>query len=210
MTKRVDSTSTASRILDIAESLVQTRGFSGFSYADVAGQLGVTPASLHYHYRGKAELGEALIGRYRSRFVAALAALDEPPQSALSKLEAYSRIYSDVLRNGRMCLCGMLAAGYDTLPEGMRREVVRFFDENEEWLIRVLEQGRTEGTLTFPDSPAVVAQSIISGLEGALLIARPYGDVQRFESAAARLIATLVAAAPRVIPRRVKSGRRVG
>ena len=57
-------TGTRARILDAAEQLVQTRGFNGFSYADVATELGVTKASLHYHFPGKAELGEALIARY--------------------------------------------------------------------------------------------------------------------------------------------------
>jgi AcrR family transcriptional regulator len=33
---------TAARILDSAERLVQSRGFNGFSYADVAAELGVT------------------------------------------------------------------------------------------------------------------------------------------------------------------------
>jgi hypothetical protein len=53
---------TTTRILDVAERLVQTRGHNGFSYADVASELGITRAALHYHYPGKAELGEALIG----------------------------------------------------------------------------------------------------------------------------------------------------
>jgi TetR/AcrR family transcriptional repressor of nem operon len=57
-------TGTRGRILDTAERLVQTRGFNGFSYADVATELGVTKASLHYHFPGKAELGEALVARY--------------------------------------------------------------------------------------------------------------------------------------------------
>ena len=39
---RSTRTDTADRILDLAERLVQTRGFNGFSYADVAGDLGVT------------------------------------------------------------------------------------------------------------------------------------------------------------------------
>jgi TetR/AcrR family transcriptional repressor of nem operon len=133
---------TASRILDIAERLVQSRGFNGFSYADVSSELGITKASLHYHFPGKAELGEALIGRYAARFAEALGAIDERDATAPARLEAYASIYGDVLRDRRMCLCGMLAADYDTLPEPMRGAVLRFFDDSEAWLIRVLEQGQ--------------------------------------------------------------------
>src|SRR3954454_23736387 len=58
---------TRERILDTAERLLQARGFNGFSYGDVAGELGITRAALHYHHPGKAELGEALIARYTER-----------------------------------------------------------------------------------------------------------------------------------------------
>ncbi len=61
---RRTETKTATRILDVAERLVQTRGFNGFSYADIAAELHITKASLHYHFASKAELGEALILRY--------------------------------------------------------------------------------------------------------------------------------------------------
>ena len=40
---------TAVRILDAAEQLVRERGFNGFSYANVAAELGLTSASVHYH-----------------------------------------------------------------------------------------------------------------------------------------------------------------
>jgi TetR/AcrR family transcriptional repressor of nem operon len=166
---------TRQRILDVAERLVQSRGFKGFSYADVAAELGITKASLHYHFPGKAELGEALIVRYGARFMDALEELDG----------------RGVLRGKRMCLCGILAAEYETLPPPMRAAVVRFFDENEVWLARVLAQGRSDATLSFDGSPSEAAQAIISGLEGAMLVARPYDDLARFQSAAARLLSGL-------------------
>jgi TetR/AcrR family transcriptional repressor of nem operon len=125
---------TASQILDVAERLVQTRGFNGFSYADVALELKITKAALHYHYPGKAELGEALIARYAGRFAEALAAVDSGVAAAPAKLDAYASLYLDVFRSRRMCLCGMLAAEYQTLPKPMRDAVIGFFDENETWL----------------------------------------------------------------------------
>jgi TetR/AcrR family transcriptional repressor of nem operon len=194
---RASDKGTAERILDVAERLVQVRGFNGFSYADVSSELGISKASLHYHFAGKAELGEALIGRYAGRFVDALAAIDSREGDAPAKLQAYADIYAGVLRDRRMCLCGMLAAEYDTLPEPMRDAIVRFFDANEAWLAGVVEQGREERSLQVEGSVRDEAQTIVSGLEGALLVARPYGDVARFEAAATRLLRSLAAAAPR-------------
>jgi TetR/AcrR family transcriptional regulator, transcriptional repressor for nem operon len=184
---------TASRILDEAERLVQTRGFNGFSYADVAAELGVSKAALHYHFAGKAELGEALIRRYAARFSDGLSKLDASPIDAREKLGAYAGIYADVLRDGRMCLCGMLAAEYRTLPDPMREAVVRFFEDNEAWLEAVLERGKADGQLRYEGSAREVAEAIVSGLEGAMLVARPLDDVTRFEHAAARLLDGLTA-----------------
>jgi TetR/AcrR family transcriptional repressor of nem operon len=184
-----DDGDTATRILDSAESLVQVRGFNGFSYADVAGDLSLTKASLHYHFPGKAELGRALIARYALRFKDALAAIDAAGGDAPARLRSYAALYADVLRGRRMCLCGMLAAEYQTLPEAMRAAVIGFFDENEAWVEGVLVRGREDGTLAFEGSPREAARLIVSALEGAMLVARPYGDVERFEVAAERLLA---------------------
>jgi TetR/AcrR family transcriptional regulator, transcriptional repressor for nem operon len=187
---------TRSRILDVAERLVQVRGFNGFSYADVAGELAVTKAGLHYHFPGKAELGEALVLRYTERFADELAAIDARTSDAPRKLDAYTGLYGDVLREQRMCLCGMLAAEYETLGGPMRDAVIVFLDENELWLERVLVQGREEGSLSFGGSARETARSIVSGLEGAMLVARPYGQIERFEAVAALLLAGLTGTPP--------------
>jgi TetR/AcrR family transcriptional repressor of nem operon len=185
------SASTTAQILDVAERLVQERGFNGFSYADIASELGVTKAALHYHFASKADLGDALIDRYAERFFAALASVDGDETDAVVKLRAYAKLYADVFRNDRMCLCGMLAADYATLPDPMRARVVKFFDDNEVWLARVLEEGRKAGSIRFEGSPRPVARTLIGGLEGAMLVARPYHDVKRFRDAADLLIGGL-------------------
>jgi TetR/AcrR family transcriptional regulator, transcriptional repressor for nem operon len=182
---------TPERILDVAERLVQVRGYNGFSYADVAAELHITKASLHYHFAGKAELGVALIIRYTERFAEALAEIDSAIPDAHTKLEAYAAIYSDVLRRKRMCLCGILAAEYETLPSAMRDAVARFFSDNEAWLTTVLRQGHADRTVSLDLSPADGANMLISGLEGAMLVARPRGDMEHFQSVARCLIASL-------------------
>ena len=179
--RSADQSGTRTAILDVAERLVQHRGFNGFSYADVAAELGVTTAALHYHFPGKAELGEALITRYAQRFGEALEGIDAMDVSIPTKLRAYSDLYLGVLRDQRMCLCGMLAAEYQTLPEAMRAIVVRFFDNNHAWLAGLLEAGRTERSLHFAGTAPAAAQMIVGALEGAMLVARPYADLSRFQ-----------------------------
>jgi TetR/AcrR family transcriptional repressor of nem operon len=187
--QRSEASDTATRILDIGEGLVQVRGFNGFSYADVASELDMTTAALHYHFPGKAELGRALIERYTRRFLDALAEIDARIPGAPDKLDAYAGLYAGVLRDHRMCLCGMLAAEYQTLPDPMRDAVIAFIDANEAWVERVLSDGRQAGSIALAGPASDAARLIVSGLEGAMLVARPYGDIARFDTAAEGLLA---------------------
>ena len=178
----------ATQILDVAEALVQTRGFNAFSYADVAHELGCTKAALHYHFASKSELGQALLTRYTERFMHALAIIEAASDDGPTRLDAYADLYLDVLRQRRMCLCGILAAEYATLPDSMQHIVRNFFDGNETWLTRILQQGKQLGSLSFDGSPLETARVIVSSLEGAMLVARPFDDLERFRSAADHLV----------------------
>ena len=184
---------TTERILDTAEHLVQTRGFNGFSYADIANSLKLTKASLHYHFPAKAELGRSLIIRYEQNFAAALATVDRLGKDARDKLHRYAAIYAGVLREDRMCLCGMLAAEYATLPKAMQKELRHFFEENERWLESVLQAGRAAGELDFAGSADELAMLFVGSLEGAMMLARTGGGVRRFRVSAERLIEELCA-----------------
>lgn len=176
-------------ILDVAERLVQVRGFNGFSYADIAAQLRVTKASLHYHFATKAELGRALIDRYSTAFACALAGIDGQHADPCVKLRRYVALYETVIRSKRMCLCGMLAAEVTTLPASMQRRLNAFFDANEIWLARVLRSGRALGKMRFSDSATERARGMIGTLEGAMLVARMYGDARRFSTVANQAVA---------------------
>ena len=110
------------------------RGFNGFSYADVAAELGVTKASLALPLPGKAELGEALSRGTRPRFLEALRRIDADGPRRPPSSQRYAALYAGVLRAKRMCLCGMLAAEYATLPRPMRDAMLHFFDANQAWL----------------------------------------------------------------------------
>ncbi|MGA2294995.1 MAG: TetR/AcrR family transcriptional regulator [Acidimicrobiales bacterium] len=182
---------TATRILDVAERLVQVRGFNGFSYANIAAELQITKAALHYHFASKAELGKALIERYSTRFAEALVDVEAQYTEAPLRLRGFAGLYIDVLKERRMCLCGMMAAEYETLPPSMQSAVVRYIRENQSWLSDVLKRGKEQGSLAFEGSPDEVASMIFGALEGAMLMARPLDDVSGFESSANRLLTGL-------------------
>ncbi len=198
---------TTTRILDVAERLMQTRGFNGFSYADIAAEVGITKASLHYHFATKAELGCTLIERYSGVFEDALQRILRERAAAPARLRAYVKLYADVLADERMCLCGMLAAEYATLPEAMQRALRSFFAANERWLTQLLEQGQHEGSLTLRVPAPEGAAMLVGALEGGMLLARASGDPAKFASAARLLLAQLEAPAVEPANRRARVAR---
>lgn len=182
---------TATRMLNIAERLAQTRGFNGFSYSDIATELGVAKASLHHHFRTKSDLGQALTQRYGESFDAALAEIDRGKEDAFGKLARYTKLYEDVLVKDRLCLCGMFAAEYSTLPSKMRAQVRKFFERNEVWLVDLVELGRREKVLRKGAPARDVARMLMSVLEGAMLLARSCEDPGRFVSSVRPILAEL-------------------
>ena len=188
MDQKSDPIHTSQQILDIAQRLVQTRGFNAFSYADIASTLNVSKASLHYHFASKAKLGVRLIERYEDEFERLLGGIDLGDGSAALKLQGYVLLYAHVLADQRMCLCGMLAAEFETLPRAMQTALDGFFALNERWLVSVLEEGRSGGTVHFKGPASEAAQYFISSLEGSLMMARSHGGMARFDAATRRLL----------------------
>ncbi len=91
--------------------------------------------------------------RYAERFLDALGIIETGSDDGPTRLSAYADLYLDVLRQRRMCLCGILAAEYATLPDSMQRVVRHFFEANETWLTRILQHGKQQGSLNFEGPP---------------------------------------------------------
>ena len=102
----METNSTKTLLLDAASLLVQTRGYNGFSFHDLGAAVGITTASIHYHFPTKANLGQQLVKRYTAEFIAALG--DPQASSPSQGLLHYVGLFRAALSDGRMCLCGMM------------------------------------------------------------------------------------------------------
>lgn len=178
---------TKREILDAAEAMLQERGFNAFSYHHIAERLGVKNAAVHYHFRSKADLGVAVIERYRRRFARWAEKLGAKEKDPWRQLEAYFQIYMDFkIRGGKICPSGILQAEYHSIPEEMRASASALIVDLQLWLTRLLAEGREQGAFRFPGEPADQAMVIGATLQGALQIARAWGP-ERFDTALEQL-----------------------
>ena len=169
---------TATRILDHAERLLQTRGYNGFAYKDIAVEIGIRNASIHFHFPTKADLGLALAQRYHQRFRGAVAELVGP---APTQLQAFAALFErTAAAEDRLCLCGMLAAEASTLPPAVAAEVRAFFDWCRAWLAATIAAGAADGTLAPRAAPEQCADALLAALEGGMLLARGQADPQHY------------------------------
>lgn len=182
---------TKEHILNVAQKLVQQRGFNGFSYADIAEEVGIRKASLHHHYATKADLGIALLASYSAQLDEELQRISALPAKADVKLAAYAAIFRGSLSAERMCMGGMLASEWLTLDPAMMPGLKRFFEGNVEWLTEVLAEGKSQKLFSLSGTAADHARILLSALQGALLIARATGDHAAFEGTASLLIKSL-------------------
>ena len=183
---------TKDKILDSAQKLVQQRGFNGFSYADIADEVGIRKASLHHHFPTKADLGLTLIDNYIDQFDAALLKIDSESLPADKKLALYIDAYRCSLKAKRMCLGGILATEIQTLDKAMLPSLKQFFAHNTEWLTKVLKLGKKQKLFELNSSAEEQAGMILSTLQGALLLSRATGNNKSFEQTAASLLKCLL------------------
>jgi TetR/AcrR family transcriptional repressor of nem operon len=160
--------------MDLAEERMREAGYHGFSFRELAAKIGIKSASVHHHFPTKADMAAAVARRYLERFLENVA--PKPGETGEDVIAVYrSAFRRSIEQDGGMCLSGMLGAESGGLPAEVAEEIENFFRRAVEDLAQRL--GGSEDR----------AFAVLATLEGALIIARAYGEVAAFDHAAASL-----------------------
>lgn len=131
---------TKKRISIIADSLIHTRGYHGFSYRDIANEVGIRKASIHHHYPSKELLVLSVIdfhigrfGRWKEHYFGA------KPTELLYHYKEMHRYLSHNCT--QICPVGMLTSEYTTLPEAVQDKVDEIWKLQTNFIEEVLEEG---------------------------------------------------------------------
>ena len=167
------------QILDVAERMARTGGYNSFSFREIAKDVGIKSASVHYHFPGKEELGVAVARRYTDRFLAALGDPDDPALTPEALMRRYVDTYrKSLIDDGLMCLCGIFGAEIAHLPRSVAGEAKHFFERNIEWLMTVYERA---GGIKVRSNRQAAAMRLLATLEGAMILARSLDDTSVFD-----------------------------
>ncbi len=169
------------QLIEQALSLMMARGYNGFSYRDLSSLVGVKTSSIHYYFPKKEDLALEAVNVYSAEVVESIRAIDEV-LPADKKLERYAKLFGRVMGDGnQICLCGMLAADIESLPDDVRRAVQAFFKTNEAWLAKVLEEGQADGTLRVNGKPEAAARTLYASFQGSVLAGRLFHSKTRLD-----------------------------
>lgn len=170
-------------IIAIAERMIKDAGYNGFSFREIAKEIGIKSSSVHYHFPTKEQLAGKVAQNYKDSFFAKLGA----PEDLIDKDQGPITIYTEVFRrvflvDKKMCLCGMLGAQVDILPLEVATQIRSFFDQNINWLQRAY------ALLGNKNSSREKAISTLATLEGALILSRVANDVEYLDAAIHQII----------------------
>lgn len=177
---------TAERILEAANALLVDRGYSAFSYADIAERVKIRKASIHHHFPTKAGLVVAVLRRHRARISEGMAALDSQVLNPLVRLRNYFKYWEGCIegRTLSFCIGALLGAEMPSLPEEVQVEVRSHFSMLTEWFERTLKAGSKVQAIHLKGTVATEAQMLIAVLHGAMLSARATNNCDLFRSLA--------------------------
>ncbi len=171
---------TREQIMVAARGMVQARGYNALSFRDLAGSVGIKSASVHYHFPTKGDLGAALAQRYTEDGMAYLDALAGEGLDYRACLVRYVAVFRRALEDGnRMCLCGIMAAETEDLPEAVRAEVAAFTNANVAWLSTLAAERRPG---TSPELARARGAAIYAAVAGAQLVARGRSDIAVYDA----------------------------
>ena len=173
---------TVEQLLDAAENAIRLRGYHAVSFRDLADDIGIKSASVHYHFPQKDDLGVALVERYSERVLAELERRAARAKTSEDKLRAFFGVYRDALVSAdRICLCVMLGAESRGLPVRVSEAVTEFFEANIAWIAAALDSGLST------KARRARASAILAALQGGMLLATALKDHAVFDGIVSEL-----------------------
>lgn len=180
-----ETSDTTGRIIAAAERRMREGGFHGFSFREIAADVGIKSASVHYHFPTKEDLAAAVARAYTDRHMAALGDPHDPARAPADLIALYVESFRRELVDHRlMCLCGVLASETSALPPGLNAEARAFFERNLTWLESVIARAEPKAR---PQDIKAKALRMTALLEGAMLVAHNLGDSDLFDAAVTEL-----------------------
>jgi len=175
---------TKTQIMDLAEKAIIQGGYSAFSFRELAAQIGIKSASVHYHFPTKGDLAVSVMRRYKESFANELPQLEEIEATPKQLINGFIDGFKNkIVDNQNMSLCTMLTTDVQQLPDEVKQELAAFYLIKLQWIEQVylLEEATNESLAKQK------ANQMLASLHGASILVQATGETERYEEAVAYL-----------------------
>ena len=160
------------KINEVAQNLDQEKGYQGFSFHDLSAAVGITTASIHYHYPTKAHLGIALIQKYSACFHEMLSDVKAKNESPKAQFEALLGIFEGTMGRNKICIVGALSGEFHGLPEEVREQLKDLIVESAQGIQYIIEDAQTAGEISTRFDARALAELWNNTLQGTMATGR--------------------------------------
>jgi TetR/AcrR family transcriptional repressor of nem operon len=167
------ATNTREQLLEAAGDLLQRMGFNAFSFRTLGEVIGISSASIHYHFPAKADLGLALIDWFRAKQEPDIIALCQRCPNIRDRFAGLAALIAEeTCVQGKSCPINVFLSEYAQLPEVLQTAVLSWVEDIVTSLATWLELGRQAGELQFPGDAKIQARLVWSVIEHGTQMAR--------------------------------------
>ncbi|MCU1806422.1 TetR/AcrR family transcriptional regulator [Cytobacillus firmus] len=164
------------QIVDLALKLIQQKGYVAFSYDDISKQLGVTKASIHYHFEKKEDLGVAVTERILLRLQESLMSIENSPASAEEKLKQFIQQQAQRFECTEICPISSLQTDYESLPSSVKEKIEEVSRLELQVMKELVAEAQADNIINSSEDVHQLAVTILSSVKGSLLYRRVLGD----------------------------------
>jgi AcrR family transcriptional regulator len=191
---------TRARIVAAAASLVYERGFAGTSLDDVMAATGTSKSQLYHYFADKDALVREVIKAQLGRIIAAQEAAEVHEISSWEGLQRWCDHFVTATRatqGAGGCPLGSLVGELADQSEPARRVLAQCFAEWQSSLSEGFTAMRDQGELAAQADPAELALTLMSALQGGLLMAQATRSARPLELALNMALQHMAAYRPR-------------
>jgi AcrR family transcriptional regulator len=166
---------TRARIVDAAAALVYERGFAGTSLDDVMAATGTSKSQLYHYFADKDALVREVIKAQLGRILAAQQAAGLHEVSSWEHLQRWCGHFvtaTAATQGAGGCPLGSLVGELADQSEPARQVLAQCFADWQAYLSEGLTAMRDNGELAAHADPAELALTLMSALQGGLLMAQ--------------------------------------
>jgi TetR/AcrR family transcriptional repressor of nem operon len=183
---------TREKIIELATGLIETMGYSGFSYQDIADKLKIKKASIHYHFPAKEDLGVAVFQAFRKKVDDHILENDFEKATPTEKLTGYFLYHAQFTIDCNQISCiGAITSEWNVIPSKLREQIEEFNKWHVGFIMSILKEGIKKREFHSSGTLEEQALFVIATTKGALPMARETQSIDIYHGITKQLMKRL-------------------